>query len=1033
MKYSHLILAGLLLMASSAYAERDRESMAMQMAQSETVSIKGKVVSDNGEAIPGAAVYVKGTTNQTVTDSEGNFAFSASNDATIVVQFIGYKNEEIAVNGQSNLGTITLIALSDKSGEVAEIGYSKSLSLDETTASISIISKEEISQRNARNIANALYGQGLGLTTLQNSGRYSDCTPTFYIRGLKTLTDYSSTPLLLVDGIERDIDDISPEEVENVTVLKDAAAVALYGYKGTNGVINVVTKRGTYEESHVKVEYSHAFEYQPRRPEFANALTYAKAMNEALINDGGSEKYNEYELAAFESGEYPYYYPDVDWIEETFRDWGQTNDYSISFYGGSKMFRYYTLAKLNANKGFVKNYDSNPDYSTQEMFSRGSLRTNLDIDLTGSTKLKLNLLGVLNESKYPCTLTTLSKQTVTTVDLWDCIYQLPAAAFPIQQENGLWGGTATWDGTLNPVALSQDAGYLKYHKRSLFTDVTLTQDFSVFVKGLSAEVRVAYDNAATYTEDHTRTYEYASYTVSSWNDDGTPDVDNLTEYTGGSESSLGSTTVVTAYDRVFNVAATAFYEREFNENNKLYAQLRWDYEYRNTRGIDATEYHQDASLFLHYGLKNRYFADFSLVASGFNRFAPDHKWAMSPTLSLAWIATQDLGSNDILNFLKFRISGGIINSDNYATTDYWEQTYGGGSYYSIDSAYSGVSTGSWALGQLATGDNSTHEKAAKFNFGIDAQLLGGLDVNIEAFYEHRYDIWVSTDGKYSSILGFTAPYENGGIVNSYGVEIGLDYTKSFGDITVNVGGKFTYNGNEIKEQYEELQAWDNLTTTGKRVGQIFGLKSIGFFKDQDDIDSSTTQNFGTLYPGDIKYEDVNGDGQIDTDDYTAIGYNTIAPEIYYSFHVGAEWKGLGFNALFQGTGRYSAMLTTQSVYWPLIDDTTISNEYYENRWTSETADSAKYPRLTAQDNTNNFQYNTTWLEDRSFLKLRTVELYYKFPQSLLSKTKIMNEAKIYVRGHDLACFDKIEIADPEAYGVGYPTSSSIVAGLSIEF
>lgn len=210
------------------------------------------------------------------------------------------------------------------------------------------------------------------------------------------------------------------------------------------------------------------------------------------------------------------------------------------------------------------------------------------------------------------------------------------------------------------------------------------------------------------------------------------------------------------------------------------------------------------------------------------------------------------------------------------------------------------------------------------------------------------------------------------------------------------------------------------------------MEVIGYFKDQADIENSPKQSFGDVKPGDIKYKDVNGDNIIDANDKVAIGYSTTAPEIYYSFNLGAEWKGLGFDAMFQGTGRYSAVLNTKSLYWPLINNTTISQEYYDNRWTPENQD-AKYPRLSSQSNENNYQTNTLWLADRSFLKLRSIELYYKFPQTWVKKSKILSNAKIYVRGIDLLCFDKINIADPEVYGATYPLTRSVVAGLTIGF
>ena len=906
--------------------------------------------------------------------------------------------------------------------KTVQAGYLKEQSFEESTMSQSTVYNSDFDKRSSKNIANSLFGQGLGLTVLQTGGRYANCDPNMFIRGLQTLS--KNNPLILVDGIERNISDITPEETESVTILKDAAAVAIYGYKGINGVINICTKRGEYESTKINVSYEHSFDRQARLPKFANSYMYANAVNEALTNDGYSERYSADELNAFQSGEYPYLYPDVDWVDETFKDNGYTNHYNISFSGGTKRFRYYALGKLTANNGFIQNHDSNSGYSTQDMYSRANLRTNFDVDLTETTKMKLDVLGILWEQRMP-----------GARNIWSDIYSLPSAAFPIQMENGTWGGNTTWLGTLNPVAQSQDAAYTKYHQRSLFTDMTLTQDLSIITEGLGGSILFAYDNTALYKENHTRTYTYGSQSVTEWLD-GVPA--DISTYTGGSESSMGSGTEITGFTREFNFAATAFYDKALSESQRIYAQLKWDYQYLNTRGVDNTWFHQNASLYAHYGLKNRYFADVTLVASGSNKLAPNHKWAFSPTVAAAWIVSEEdfMQNTEWINLLKVRASFGIINSDqlplNGSTeqTDYWEQTYGGGAYYPFDTNYS-VGTTSWTLSQLAS-LNSSHEKAYKYNLGINAQMFNALDIDIDAYFERRDNIWVDSEGKYSSVLGFSAPYENEGIVNSYGIEVGAKYNKTFGDVTVNVGCNFTFAKNKIKEQLEEPRAYSNLVTTNNPLKQTRGLVALGFFADEADIANSPEQQFGAVVPGDIKYKDVNGDNVIDKNDITSIGYSTTAPEIYYSFNLGTEWKGLGVDAMFQGVGRYSAVLNTAGLYWPLINNTTISTEYYNNRWT-ETNKDAKYPRLTSEDNKNNFQTNTIWLEDRSFLKLRSVEVYYNLPTALIQKTKIVSAAKVYLRGIDLACFDKIKVADPESYGKGYPLTNSIVAGLSVYF
>lgn len=925
------------------------------------------------------------------------------------------KNKKILV--------MTLFASLGVCGYAQEANESKTVNIagieqdvKESTASISIVSGEDLTKRSAKNVTNSLFGYGLGLTTLQNSGSYSSQEPTFYIRGLQTLS--SSNPLTLVDGIERDITLVTSEEVESVQILKDAAAVALYGYKGANGVINIITKRGKYNSREIKFSYDHVINWEARRPEFVDGYTYARAVNEALVNDGVRKpRYHELEMEAFKTGQYPYYYPNVNWIDEVFKNTASTNLYNLSFRGGGLKFRYYTLLNLVTDKGFIDNARMNDGYSTQNKYSQANLRTNLDMDLTATTKMTLNLLGTLSETSKPG----------DSADLWTMIYSLPATAFPVKTENDLWGGNTTWDGTMNPVAQSQAAAYTKGHNRSLYADMTLKQNLSSVLPGLGASFQLAYDNWAAYVENHSKTYRYGSDNVV-WKS-GAPV--SVSQYTAGTESPMNDASELSAWKRNFNVSLGLDYQYASHDHS-VYTQLKWNHEYRNINGIDNTWFRENITSYTHYGYKGRYFADLSMAVSSSNKLAPGHKWAFSPTVSLAWILSKEkfMKGLDFIKFLKLRASAGIINIDNIPEEAYWQEIYAGGSLYNFDSSYAS-SLGSWKLSKLAS-LNSTHEKAYKYNAGIDATLFDGLDFTLDGYYQRRSDIWVSTSGKYSSVIGFSTPYENGGIVDSWGVEIGANYLKKAGNVTFNIGGNFSLAKNKIVEQYEEPRLYDNLVTTGLPLKQTMGLEVIGFFKDQADIDNSPAQTFNTVKPGDIKYRDVNGDNKIDANDKVAIGYNTTAPEIYYSFNLGAEWKGLGFNAIFQGTGHYSAVLNTQSVYWPLVDNVTISQHYYDNRWTPENQ-YAKYPRLTTQSNNNNFQTNTLWLTDRSFLKLRNVEIYYKLPKQWMKSTKVLSNARIYVRGNDLLCFDHIKIADPESYGVKNPLTRSVVAGITIGF
>ena len=903
-----------------------------------------------------------------------------------------------------------------------DVGANANFSREQSTSAVSVITSESTNKRSAKNIGNSILGQGSGLISLQNSGNYAGINPTFYIRGMQSLD--GNTPLFVVDGIERDIQYISAEEVESVSVLKDAAATALYGYKGANGVVLITTKRGKFNSKEIKVNLDHAINFMAHKPKFVDAQTYAKAMNEAYANDGfENPRYTQEEVDAFGSGKYPYLYPNVNWVDETFRNHSVTNMLNASFTGGGEKFKYYALLDLQYDNGFVKNPDTHEGYSTNNKYVKGNLRMNMDMILSKNTTMKVNLLGVLAESNAPG----------SSAKLWDMVYSLPSAAFAVKGEDGKWGGNSTWAGTVNPVAQSQDAGYSRNHNRGIYTDLTIRQELPAVLKGLAVQGRIAYDHFSNIYENYSKTYVYGSPTVADWLN-GEPQLGKA--FTGGSESDLGASISTNSFSRRFHIDASADYQNTFGAHS-IYSQLKYDYEFSDEFAINSTLYRQNISWYTHYGLLDRYFLDLALVESGSNRLAPGSKWALSPTVSAAWVLSKENFMKNLnwVDFLKLRASYGIIQTDILPESGwmyYMQQYQTTGGTYPFNSGFQS-DFGRTYLDAIAT-SGLTREKAAKFNAGVDLTRLGGIKISFDGFYQRRSNIWVSTAGKYSSELGVDAPYEGDGIVDSWGWEASLDYNKQIGEVKFNIGANIDYYRSQIKEQDEAPKLYPNLVSTGHRVSQLFGYKAIGFFKDQADIDASKPQLLGsTPRPGDIKYEDVNGDGQIDTNDKTAIGYSTVAPEIYYNIHLGVEWKGLGVDAMFQGTGRYSAVLSTKSMYKPLVGNTTISQYYYDNRWTPETASTAKFPALSSTSNANNYNTNTLWMFDRSFFKLRNIEVYYNFPKAMLAKTKLLNAAKLYVRGVDLFSFDHLDESDPEVFGATNPLNRSIVAGLSVTF
>lgn len=937
-------------------------------AQSED-NVTGRVLDEKGKPVAGALVSVEeNPLVRVATDKNGRFEITAVKGSRLKVQTGDDAMKVVKIENGSELTVVM-----DYSSEKVNYGFGLQQTNAESTGAVSTVYAENIDKSSAFSIGNSLYGNVLGLTTMQSTGVVWEQMPSMYIRGLKTLNGNNGI-LLVVDGLERDnnwqaLKYITPEEVESVSVLRDAAALALYGYRGVNGVVNIVTKRGKYDTREINFSYDHAFNYMTRKPELADAYTYASALNEALTNDGKQVRYSQNELNAFKNGTSPYLYPNVNWWEEVFRDRGASDIATLSFRGGSTKMRYYTMMNLQNNRGFIKNFDTNADYSTQEKYSKANFRTNLDIDLSPKTKMQANIMGILNEFSRP---------GMGSDNLISKLYQLPSAAFPIRTESGLWGGNTTWGENWNPVALTEGRAYSKGHTRGLYADMSLRQDLSSLTKGLGASVRIGYDNLASYWENHTKGYKYGMASVASW-ENGLPIAGE--EITGGKDTEMSGDSKLDWQYRAFNFQMNVDWQRQFGVHS-LYSMLLYTYKYDNAKGINNTFYRQNAGWYTHYGFKNRYFADFTLMASASNLLAPDHRWNVSPTVGLAWLISNEkfMQSQNVVDFLKLRASFGMLNTDNIPGNGYWNETVGGGNGYPINNNFGG--DGGWHEGRLAS-VNGTTEKAYKYNAGVDATLFKGLTLTVDGFYERRSDIWVSSDGQNSAVLGASGSYVNAGIVDSWGTEIGANYYKKMGNVELNLGGTFTYNRSKIIEMLEEPAAYDYTRSTGNPVGQIFGLQAIGYFVDQADIDNSLPQQFGPVKAGDIKYKDMNGDKVINSDDRVAMGYNSTCPEIYYSFSLGLEWKGLGFSAQFQGVGNYTAILSG-TYYHPLVDNTTISNYVYRNRWTPETPN-ARFPRLTTETVDNNLQTSSLWLADRSFLKLRNCEVYYKLPSSWLNR------------------------------------------------
>ena len=923
--------------------------------------------------------------------------------------------------------------------QLVDIGANRQFSREQSTASVSVITNKDVNKRGARNIGNNILGQGSGLVGLDGAGLFNAQNPTFYIRGVQSSS--GSTPLIIIDGVERAMENVVAEDVESVQILKDAAATALYGYKGANGVLLITTKHGKYNSNSIKVSYDHTFSYLTNKPEMVDAATYASAVNEAYRNQGGSAIYSDAVIDAYKNGTNPLYYPNVNWADETFRNVSHNNRYDVELKGGTSNFRYYTNVQLLTNKGFIKNFQ-NDGYSTQNKYTRGTLRSNMDIDLGPKTKLHTHLYGLLTEQSQPG----------SQADLWGMIYKVPANAFPVKLNDAVWGGNTVYT-TNNPVAQSQAAAYYKNHQRALYADLQLDQDLSSITEGLSAQTQIGYDTWSNVYEDHSKTYRYSYYEVAN-NGDVVANGNASMSAIQGSDSNMGTGSGNNSWIRRCIWNASINYDRTFAEKHNVYGQLKYDYEYNDKTGTNTTVYRHNVSLFAHYGFDSRYLLDVALVESGSSRLAPGSKWAFSPNVSAAWNISNEAFMKNVkwIDFLKLRASWGnqsldVLPGDNVWT--YYDQFYlMDAATYPFDATYTGTQWGNTYLGTART-QSLGHEQSSKLNVGFDATLFGGLNITADYYYQHRYNIWYSTAGSYSSVFGLTAPYENVGVINQKGFEVSADYSKKFNnDFTINLGASMTLNKTIVEEQAEAPQLFANTSSTGKRYGQAFGYVANGFFQKSDDLDGDGTisaaemqqkgypvQNFTTVHPGDVKYMDLTDDDKIDSNDRQAIGYSTTAPDLYYNFHLGAEYKGLGIDAMFQGVGKWTGFKTTNGLYRSAVATNTLSQYLYENSWSAErgNTENAQFPRLSTTSNANNDVNSTLNMFDRSYLKLRYVEMYYYLPQTMLQKVDFISNVKVYVRGTDLFTADHLDKADAAVYSATQPLTRSIQVGAAVTF
>lgn len=960
--------------------------------------IKGKVTDRNGKPIPGVKASLVGNSGiNVITNIEGYYTLDVSEGQYVDFNYGDKLQKRVKIESE------TIDVVLSELDNIIEMGLLKKNSLGQTQA-VSAIQFETLSRKASTALGNALYGELAGLQMKQNVGW--EASAGWSIRGL-------GSPLFLVDGYARGISWLSMNEIESVNVLKDGAATALYGSRGANGVVMITTKRGVYESFDIDVNYRHGFDIPVNRPEMADAYTYARSVNEALKYDGLTPKYGKTALEAFRNGSNPDIYPNVDWVNEGMRDFGESNQLDIAFRGGGKKLRYFANIEYKNHFGLLNsNYTEFSDrYKSQVRNYALNTRMNIDVDVTSTTVVKVGLFAALKEARSPRAGTGMGN-----------FYSVPSAAFPIHTSHGYWGSDLIRK--MNPLAVIADNGYNQVNTRMLEADMRITQDLSMILKGLNAEVSVAYDNSADLQEQGSKSYQYE---VNYINDQG----EAVSEVYGDnsaltiSKSELSGQMVRSAFEAklgynqalgLHQVSAAAIYHQDMQEG----------------LGVNNSVYRQSVMGITGYNYANRYFLDIIANYSGNSYMLEGDRFRFYPAVSVAWNLTNEQFMKNVphIDFMKVRASYGRSGSEAGLAYGLNNHYWGGGSGYVFGDAL--ISSGGLYENKIPIGVLDM-EKSDKYNVGIDMRLFKHLNFTLDAYYDERSNILVDNQ-KITDMIGIALPKQNVGITEYRGLEMSLGWQENRKLFKYYANANISFLDSEIVENGEGYQPFDYLYYRGNKVGQFYGLEAIGFFSDEHEIANSPEQVFSVVSPGDIKYKDQNDDGKIDSYDVVPLGKSTSQPDFFYGINLGFEYKGFGVDMTFQGVSGIQKVLNVDHIHRPLMNNKNISTWYLANkiRWTESTKDIANVPRLSTLSNANNSQNSTQWMEDGSFFKLRNLNIYYTLPEKWTKKMK-MDKFQIYVRAENLFSLDHIDYFNCESLTLNYPDIVTVQLGLNLNF
>nr|WP_321411719.1 TonB-dependent receptor [uncultured Carboxylicivirga sp.] len=1012
--------------------------------QAQTKLVKGLVVDEQGEALIGVSVYVKSTTNGTITNVDGRYLISnvAASD-TLVYSYIGFKLKEIIVGSNTDIDVV-MYADESELDEVQVVAFQKQKK-ESVIGSINTIKPAELKQPSS-NLTNALAGRIAGVISYQRSGEPGADNAEFFIRGV-TSFGYKNNPLILLDGFEissSDLARIEPDNIASFSIMKDATATALYGARGANGVILVTTKEGQKGKAKVTARVETAFASPTMTNEFLGGVEYMEMYNKALRTRDPNAllTYSKEKIENTRNGVNPYVYPNVNWYNDLFNDYTMNTKANVNVNGGGEVVRYYLAVSYTNETGLLK-VDNMSNFNNNIDIDRYNLRANIDIDLTKTTVASVKFYSLFDRHNGPST---------SASDIFNSVMQANPVNFPkyypkteeLSYLNHTLFGNKGNGNYANPYA-SMVQGYTDDFSSTILSQFKIEQDLAFITEGLSARGMASIKNYSSYGS--TRNFDPYYYGVKTY--DATSDQYDLYQITEGTDYLKAPVNYTDANSRVYFELAS-MYNRTFGVHG-IGGLLVYTQEERLNTIADYTGNEIYASLparnmgvagRLTYSYDSRYFTEFNFGYNGSERFSENNRFGFFPSAGLAWAVSNEpfwQRIKPVVNQLKFKATYGKVGNDAiaaenerflYLSSVNLDDSGRGYSWgYDFNNNYNGASINRYP------NPNVTWEVADKFNVGIELGLFEKFTLQADYFTEYRSNIYMANEYVPAS-MGLSSDIQsNIGEAKSHGIDGSVDYQQFFSNgFWITGRANFTYATNEVVVNGEPEYPYDYMSRIGKPIDQMWGLVAERLFVDDQEVLNSPQQTYGNNYmAGDIKYVDINNDGKIDDLDMVPIGYPQT-PEIVYGFGLSMGYKNFDFSFFFQGSARSSFYIDASAIS-PFVNERNALNVIAENHWSDTNPDPyAFWPRLSTEIVENNIQSSSWWIRNGAFMRLKSLEIGYSLPKKWLTPVKL-KEARFYASGNNLLTFSKFKLWDPEmgGYGLGYPPQRLINIGVNLSF